>query len=166
MIAQSPLIWREEAEMGRRLHHDRPLAVFWLRNSKLIVEVQARPEEPSKIQYAARACLWLKVSDLKGVAFERRVPVWTPHCFGMLSPKAEAEAAVSMMAQLKRVQTNEVMREGLILMPTHGDAISYEAKEKGCRVNAIALGAVGEPLGFARRKLADFVQTCFRGEAT
>lgn len=116
MIAQSLLIWRDEAEMSRRFRHDRPLAVFWLRKSELIVEVQARPESLSKLQYAARACLWLRVSDLDGEAFEQRVPIWTPHCFTALSPEVEADGAVSTMAQLQRVQTNEVIRERVILL--------------------------------------------------
>jgi len=165
MIAQSPLIWLDEAEMGRRFRHDLPLAVFWLKNSGLIVEVQARPENPSKLQYAALAHIWLRISDLKGEFPERRVPVWTPHCFAQLSPKVEAEAAVGRMAQLQHIQSKEVMQEGLILMPTHRVAEPYEAQAHGCRVNAIALGAVGEPLGAGRRKLAEFVCTCFKGTA-
>ena len=64
IVAQSPLVWLDEAEAGRRFLHDRPLAVFWLKHENLIVEVQARPESVSRMQFLTRAWLWLRISDL------------------------------------------------------------------------------------------------------
>lgn len=46
LIAQSPISWNAEAELGRWFEQDRPIAVFWLRDTGRIVEVQSRPEIP------------------------------------------------------------------------------------------------------------------------
>lgn len=160
LLAQAPLIWLDEAETGRRFLHDRPLAVFWLRETGLMVEIQARPEAISSLQYAAKASVWLKVTDLSTGDFSRRVPVWTPHCFDRMSPQEEADDALQVVVALRQKNFSEVMRDGLILFPAHGKPESAEAIASGCRVQAIALDAVGSPLGEGMRSLADFVRSC------
>ena len=163
LIAQSPLIWLDEAIQGRRFLHDRPLAVFWLSESGLIVEVQARPEQITSIQYAAKSNVWLRVTDLKSDAFERRVPVWTPHCFDRMTPEVEAKEAAKLIEALRKRATQEVIQEGLILMPAHEKFESVESHVGSSRVCAIALDAVGETLRDGKNALAIFVRSCFQG---
>jgi hypothetical protein len=162
LVAQAPLVWLDEALQGRRFLHDRPLAVFWLRESGLIVEVQARPEGISTLQYAAKANLWLRITDLKTDSVERRVPVWTPHTFSRMDPHIEASGAASLINALRSKARGEVMREGLILMPAHGFAQSVEATSGAGRVQAISMDAAGEALKEGKKALAQFVQTCFQ----
>lgn len=162
LISQAPLVWMDEAIQGRRFLHDRPLAVFWLRESDLIVEVQARPEGISAIQFAARANLWMRVTDLKSDAISRRVPVWTPHSFSRMSPETEAQQAATLVHALRNRSGQEVLREGLILMPAHGVAETSEATAGGGRVRAISLDARGETLKEGKRALARFVRTCIQ----
>jgi len=164
LIAQAPLIWMNEAIQGRRFLHDRPLAVFWLRESNLIVEVQARPEGISAIQFAARANLWLRITDLKSDSIARRLPVWTPHSFNRMHPPTEAQNAAASVHALRNQPGLEVLREGLILMPAHGVAETSEATSGGGRVQAIALDARGETLKFGKQAVAEFVRTCVQEE--
>ena len=164
LLAQSPLVCLDEAIQGRRFLHDRPLAVFWLKESGLIVEVQARPESVSEIQFAARAHVWLRVTDLKSNIAEHRLPVWTPHCFSRLTPRTEAREAAETVDALRRKATHEAIREGLILMPAHGIFESVEEVFGGSRVRAIAMDAVGATLRDGKRALAEFVRSCFPEE--
>ncbi|PSL16039.1 hypothetical protein [Shimia abyssi] len=163
LISQAPLVWMDEAMQGRRFLHDRPLAVFWLRESDRIVEVQARPEKISKLQFAARANLWLRIIDLKTDAIPRRIPVWTPHSFNRMSPEIEATNAATLVQMLRNQPGQEILREGLILIPAHGVAESSEAISGGGRVLAISMDARGETLKEGKRVLASFVQTCIQG---
>ena len=162
LIAQAPLIWLDEAHQGRRFFHDRPLAVFWLQESALIVEVQARPEAVTSIQFATKAHVWLRITDLKSDEVERRVPVWTPNPFNRMLPRDEARNAASLIEKLRRKATHEVMREGLILMQAHGEFEKSEESVGASRVCAIALDARGDTLKNGKAALADFVRSCFR----
>lgn len=164
LLAQAPLIWLDEAVQGRRFSHDRPLAVFWLRESGLIVEVQARPERVSLIQFAARAHVWLRVTALNSNAIERRVPVWTPHTFAPMDMRDETQQAAALIEMLRRRATHEVMREGLILAPAHESFSEAEATVGGCRVRGIAFDARGDALRQGKEALAAFVQSCFQEE--
>ena len=162
LIAQAPLVWLDEAIQGRRFFHDRPLAVFWLEESGLIVEVQARPEAVTSIQFATKANVWLRITDLKSDEFERRVPVWTPSPFERMSPSEEARNAVTLIEALRKKATQEVMREGLILMQAHGEFEKMEYSFGASRVWAIALDARGDTLKDGKTALADFVCSCFQ----
>ncbi|MFC6689637.1 hypothetical protein [Jhaorihella thermophila] len=165
LLAQAPLIWLDEAVQGRRFLHDRPLAVFWLRDSGLIVEVQARPERVSRIQFAARAHVWLRVTDLNSDAIERRVPVWTPHSFDPMDLRAETQQAATLIEMLRRHATHEVMREGVILAPADATFDSHEATSGGSRVRGIAFDARGAALRQGKQALAGFVRSLFTTEA-
>ena len=85
-IAQSPIAWQDEAVTGRWFRQDRPIAVFWLREADLVVEVLARPGNPSTRQKRARATVSLKISALSGLDAPRRVLVWTPHAMTPIEP--------------------------------------------------------------------------------
>jgi len=158
LVAQSPLVWLEEARAGRRFLHDRPLAVFHLRRENLVVEVQARPDAISEMQYLTRAWVWLRLTDLSTQDIPRRMPVWTPHAFAPPPAEEAAREAARFLAVAARHRRSESMRDGVVLLPAHGRSNAAEAQEAGARVAAIALGASGEPLGEGMRALADFIR--------
>lgn len=164
LLAQAPLIWLDEAIQGRQFLHDRPLAVFWLRDSGLIVEVQARPERVSLIQFAARAHIWLRVTDLNSAAIERRVPVWSPHTFAPIDLRTETQQAATLIEMLRRRATHEVMREGLILAPADSAFNAEEATSGGSRVRGIAFDARGDALRRGKQALVEFVRSLFAAE--
>lgn len=157
-VAQSPIVWLDEARGGRRFLHDRPLAVFHLQRERLVVEVQARPVGLSEMQYRARAWVWLRIFDLQDEEFPRRVPIWTPHMFKRLDFGEAASEAVHFMAQVSTLGRNEVMREGIVLAPAHGISEEAEALERGFRVRAVAIDGAGPVLGAGMAALANFLR--------
>ena len=162
LFAQAPLVWLDEADQGRRILHDRPLAVFWLQESGLVVEVQPRPKKITRIQFEAKAHVWLRITDLKSDKFERRIPVWTPNPFERMSPSDEARDAANLIEALRKRASREVIREGLILMPAHGKFENSKISIGASRVCAIALDARGETLKEGNVAIADFVRSCFQ----
>lgn len=160
LVVQSPLVWLDDARAGRRFLHDRPLAVFWLRREGLVVEVQARPAQVSQMQFACRAWVWLRISDLSTGGIPRRVPVWTPHAFERLPPRGSAAEAAALAAMVSRIGRHEVLRDGVILMPAHGDFERHEARNGRVRVASIALDASGTTLARGMAALGEFVRTC------
>lgn len=164
LVVQSPLVWLDEARAGRRFLCDRPLAVFWLRREGLIVEVQARPEHVSRMQFACRAWVWLRVYDLSISGIPRRVPVWTPHAFERLPADACATEAATLAAMAARIGQGEVMREGVIMMPAHGKVELCEETSGGVKIAAIPLDASGATLRDGMAALGEFVRSCVRKE--
>lgn len=160
LVAQSPLVWMDEAVEGQRFRSDRPLVVFWLRNEALVVEVQARPEGVSRMQAACRAWVWLKITHLGSGEVSRRVPVWTPHCFARMDLSADALAAAQLVAMAARVGHEEAMREGVILAPAHGRFETADGRAGSARVTAIALDASGTALRDGMDALRRFVRSC------
>lgn len=160
LIAQSPVQWLGEAHSGRRFHQNNPLAVFWLKDSSQIVEVQARPKGISTQQAAAKAHVWLRISHLKNQHSKRRIPVWTPHTFTRMNPAVEATDAANLLGLMRGRVTGDFLREGLILMQAHGTSETAEESQNGCRVKAIALDALGEPLKDGVAALGTFIRSC------
>ena len=80
-----------------------------------------------------------------------------------MTPEVEANEAAKLIEALRKRATQEVMREGLILMPAHEKFESVEAHAGSSRVRAIALDAVGETLRDGKNALAFFVRSCFQG---
>lgn len=160
LVAQSPVMWLPEAQAGRRFRQDNPLAVFWLKDSRQIVEVQARPRGISTQQATAKAHVWLRVTNLGDQQSKRRIPVWTPHTFKRMNPADEAGAAVKLLGVMRGRLSGSVLREGLILMQAQGRPENAEANLNGCRVSAISLDAVGVPLKDGVAALGAFVRSC------
>ncbi len=167
LIAQSPMVWNAEARTGRWFDQDRPLAVFWLRESARVVEVQARPETPGVLLTLARAHVGLKISDARGQDMDRRVAVWTPHCILPINLDRSAAEASKTLMELKRhrsqLGTNDIMDSGLILCPAHDEAKAVRVNEGGVTLDAISLGASGEALRDGIAALKRFVQSDFMG---
>ncbi len=163
LIAQSPIVWLDEAEQGRRFRADRPLAVFWLEAAGLVVEVQPRPRGVTALQFAARAPLWLRISSMGGNAIEQRVPIWTPHCFEPLDLERDTDEAARMIARLRQHSTIERIERGLILAPMHDEFVHLSATAGGCRVEGVTLGAEGDGLRKGMNAVAAFVNASVLG---
>jgi hypothetical protein len=153
LLAQSPILWRDEAVQGRWFEQDQPLAVFWLRDIGRIVEVQARPASPGTPLTIARAHVALKVFDPDKGEMPRRIAVWTPHAMRRLDLDEATEGAVVRLEQLQPLCQNEVLRNGLILCPAHGVSETVTAAGRRCAVTAIALDGSGGTLDLGMEAL-------------
>ncbi len=158
LIAQSPILWQQEAVTGRWFLQDNPLAVFWLRDSGRVVEVQSRPRGISTQQAVTKAHVWLRISDLNNNDPARRVPVWTPHCFTAHDAQAEAEAALVTLLAAQGVTATNIMREGLVLMQAHDRPQVHDARSGECLVRAIAFDATGAALAHGVQQLGAFLR--------
>ena len=158
LIAQSPIFWRAEAVTGRWFEQDRPIAVFWLRETNRIVEIQARPEKPGSALTAARANVALRITDPSRTEMPRRVAVWTPHAMEQLDLSKSAQDAARLLQELQPIATQEVLRHGLILTPAHGEAAIANATRSRVQVKAVALGASGAALAGGLDAVRNFVK--------
>jgi hypothetical protein len=157
LVAQSPILWLQETRLGRWFQQENPLAVFWLRGTNRIVEVQSRPVGVSLLQARSRAHVWLRITDLAERDLPRRVAIWTPHCFAQADSREEAEAALQRLLQAQRLGGDTPCREGIVLMPAHGSATSAIAERSGCRVWGVGLDAVGDSLAVGMEHVGAFV---------
>lgn len=146
LIAQSPIVWRSEASLGRWFEQDRPIAVFWLKNIGRIVEVQSRPEAPGRMLALSRAHVSLRISDINHGGMPRRVAVWTPHTMVRIDLDDAAQRANERLAEIQPFGQTETLRNGLILTPSHGQFETCVSNSPRTRVDGIALEASGEGL--------------------
>lgn len=159
LVVQSPIAWNAEAVAGRWFDQDRPIAVFWLRDTNRIVEVQARPEKPGALLSVARAHVALRISDPGRGDLPRRVAVWTPHAMRRLALEECAAEAAELLQQLQPLAQTEVLRHGLIMTPARGHAEAASATRGNVAVNAIALGPAGTDLANGFEAVRDFVRS-------
>jgi hypothetical protein len=159
LVAQSPISWRAEAVGGRWFEQDRPIAVFWLRETGRIVEIQARPEIPGELLTAARSHVALRITDPQHSDVPRRVAVWTPHAIDRIELQESVEDAAILIEQLQQLRGNEVLRHGLILTPAHGRAETVTQVQGRIQVHGIALGASGETLAKGLDAVRNFVRS-------
>ena len=158
LVAQSPIIWNEEAITGRWFEQDNPLAVFWLRETGRIVEVQARPEKISSRQAAVRAHVWLRLTDIHGDGVPRRIPVWTLHCFQPHEVIAEVRQAALTLQIAQRLTAQDIMKNGLVLMQAFGTPQVEESRSGGCIVRGLSFDAAGDALARGMSELGAYVQ--------
>lgn len=164
LIAQSPVTWSDEATQGRWFDQDRPLAVFWLKETGRIVEVQARPETPGSLLTVARAHVALRITDPQREDFPRRVAVWTPHAMEEIPLEAAVEECFGLLRQIQQLSAHEVLRNGLILTPAHGAARRHSFRQNGLQMDAIAFSASGEGLAQGLEAVRDFARSeIYRG---
>lgn len=166
IVAQSPINWRSEAVTGRWFDQDRPIAVFWLRETGRIVEVQARPEAPGPLLTAAQAHVALRITDPTRSEVPHRVAVWTPHAMTRLELGPAVREAAALVDQLQPLASTEVLRHGLILTPAHGDPETAQADGHRSRVHGIALDASGDSLAEGLEAVRRFVRSEFYGAST
>jgi len=157
-VAQSPIVWRQEAMTGRWFDQDRPLAVFWLEKTGRIVEIQSRPEQPGSLLTLARAHVSLRFTDPYQKELPRRIAVWTPHAMERLDIQVAAEEAAKTLAEIMQIPTNEVMRDGLILTPAHDDPAYKTVSSGRIQVDGIAFDASGVSLRLGMEALRAFIR--------
>lgn len=159
LIAQSPIIFRNEAVNGIWFDQERPIAVFWLKKTGRVVEVMARPEEPGTLQFASRAHVALKISNpMDESSYPHRVAVWTPHALSKLDPKLACREALERLVGLQQIPNAfERIKHGLILTPGHHEPAHEVFEESGLLVDAIAFDAAGASLAFGRNAIAEFL---------
>jgi hypothetical protein len=76
VIATSPLLFRDEQDQGRWLRHVNPLAVFYLPEEDVIVEVAFDPGYQGPLRYLG-APIWLRFGRLDDThGFLRRCAIW------------------------------------------------------------------------------------------
>lgn len=158
LVAQAPILWNGEAVAGRWFRQTNPLAVFWLRNSNAVVEVQARPSGVSSKQAAARAHVWLKISDLTNSNPPQRVPIWTLHAFEKPVVSDEVEAAALTLAQTRQIGSDTQMSQGLVLSQAFNDPDDVEHTQSGIYVRGISFDAESIALKLGREALGQFMQ--------
>ena len=69
-----------------------------------------------------------------------------------------ARGAAATLAEITQIASNEVMRDGLILIPAHGEAAQATSASGKARVDAIALDASGDTLGRGMDALREFIR--------
>ena len=158
LVAQSPIIWNDEAVTGRWFEQDNPLAVFWLRKTGLIVEVQARPERTSTRQAASLAHVWLRVTDVHGDGMIRRIPVWTPHCFKPHDVKVEVQLAANKLQEAQRVPGTDIIKNGLVIFQAFGDSQVEDSTSGRCSAHGVSLDGSGASLAAGMNALGNYVQ--------
>lgn len=159
LVAQSPISWKSEAVGGRWFDQDIPIAVFWLRETNRIIEVQARPRNPGTLLSVARAHVALRISDPNRAELPRRVAVWTPHAMRRLSLMESADKASMMLQQVQPLAQTEVFRHGLIMTPARGRAEDVKATRGNAVVAAIAIGPAGSDLALGFNAVRDFIKS-------
>lgn len=159
LVAQSPISWNEEAAGGRWFDQDRPIAVFWLRDTNRIVEIQARPEKPGALLSVARAHVALRISDMSRTNLPRRVAVWTPHAMRRLVLEDCVTEAATLLHEIQPLARTEVLRNGLIITPARGRAETASDTRGKAAVTAIALGPAGDDLAKGFDAVCDFVRS-------
>jgi hypothetical protein len=159
VIATSPLEFREEQEQGCWLHHINPLAVFFLPEQDVTIEVRYGPPT-GRILHMFGAPIWLRFGRIGDNTFLWRWAVWPIwHAKGGLRP-----GDMRSIAPLLPYGQSELVRGGITIRPatSDADAQSVHTHEAGC----VTIGASGSALRGGIELLRDLlVGTILQGAA-
>ena len=150
VIATSPLAFREEQEQGCWLRHVNPLAVFFLPEQDVTVEIRYGPPS-GRVLHMFGAPIWLRFGRIGDNTFLRRWAVWPIwHAMGGLRP-----ADVHSIAQVLPDGRDEFVRGGITIRPVSwgADAQSELTGEVGCVTIGASGGALREGIGLLRELL-------------
>ena len=156
LIAQSPIIWNETSDHGRWFDLHQPLAIFWLRETRRIIEVFVRPKK-SNINYLTRAPISLKISEQDGDEVARRMLVWTPHNLARSDFEKDLDDAAKLIGPIPSNMGN--VRNGLILIPSHGEYSEASITARNKQMDLVALGPSGVPLGKGMNKISGILRS-------
>lgn len=165
LVAQSPIVWSDEVTLGRSYAQDNPLAVFWLKSSGRVVEVQSRPSGPGTLLALSRAHVSLRITDPSRNDLPRNVAVWTPHTMSRLDMVDAVAGASARLHEVQAAAQTSVLRNGLILTPARGKAEVQSGFSGRCRVDGIALDASGEGLRDGLDAIRAFARSEIYGDA-
>jgi hypothetical protein len=111
-IAVSPIVFREEQEAGSWVDHVNPLAVLYLPDAGVTVEISFRAQR-GRVLAPFGAAIWLRLGRIDSDAFLSRWAIWPIwHADGGLQPKEEGE----IVALLPYGRT-EFVKGGITLRP-------------------------------------------------
>jgi hypothetical protein len=139
LVATAPLWFRDEHRRGRWIDADSPLAVIYLRDRHMIVEVQTGPRRDGLGFFAAP--LWLRigrVGDIQELLSPVAVwPLWSPS--GGLALGDADEVALILAKELKKT-----VRGGLLIRPAASP--DDTTRDRSGNVLAMTLGTEGAAL--------------------
>ena len=156
LISQSPIVWRETPDHGRWFDQYQPFAIFWLRDTKRIVEVIVRPQE-NKLASMLRSSILLRVTEQKGDVEPKQVAVWTAHNLVKSNFENDAKMAAQLIAPLQSMHAN--LKNGIILTPSHGEFFYTQARERDKQVDLVALDPFGASLRFGMNKISSILRS-------
>ncbi len=157
LIATSPLVFRDEQEQGCWLRHVNPLAVFFLREQDVTVEVSyGTPSGRTLHKFGAP--IWLRFGPVGDNTFLLRWAVWPIwHAKGGL--EKEDIAAITPLLSEGR---NEFVRGGISIRPVAADG--GPQSESSDKAACLTIGPSGRALGSGIGLLRDLlVHNVLRG---
>ena len=155
LVAQSPILWRDEGITGRIFEWDHSVAVFRFSKADRIVEILARPENPDNVFIAARANMEIRIFYPGQTRRPRRMMVWTPHAMNQININKAVKDVSQLLRQINSnsssykepTTTHDFLHHGLVLTPSHKNTRQATSNKKSkIRVKAITLGASAKTL--------------------
>jgi hypothetical protein len=156
LVAQSPIVWNHTGLQGRFFETHQPLAIFWLRETGLVVEVMVRPDG-RKINQLTRSVVTMKITEQVGDGLAREILVWTPHNFDRSDFDEDAQNAADLIHPIPSNLAN--VERGLILIPSHGDYQHSVSRKGNKQVDLVAFAPSGNALGKGMKKIADILKS-------
>lgn len=157
LVNQSPIVWRSEAIFGRWFEQERPAAIFWLRRSGYVVEIQSRPKAANEQLFSTRAHLSLIITDPSRPGYTRRVAIWAPHSMERLELRQSVYDANQLLNRLQGGSSVDQLSDGVIITPGHDRPEEYSSSIGKGEVHGISFDASGESLRFGMDALNRFV---------
>lgn len=150
LLAVSPLVFREEQRAGCWVKHVNPLAVFFLPDLKVTVEISYRMRAGAVLSRFG-APIWVRLGRIDSTDFLSRWAIWPVwHAVGGLEP-GEAEE----LAKLLPAGRSESMKGGITIRPALGpDAEQSCSADAGC----FTIGASGPALKAGIAQLGQFLR--------
>lgn len=156
LIAQSPIVWRVTPDHGRWFDQHQPLAIYWLRDTKRVVEVFVRPKE-SWLAAKTRSAILLRVSELGGETQPRNLVVWTAHNLATSNFEKDAIDAARLIGPIRPMDAN--IKNGLILTPSHGEFIHSTSQFNYKTVDLVAFDPFGISLRLGMKKISGILRS-------
>ena len=159
LIATSPLVFREEQEQGCWLRHVNPLAVFFLPDQDVTVEV-TYGAPGGRILRMFGAPIWLRFGRIGDNTFLLRWAVWPIwHAKGSLEP-----GDVNSIEPLLSAGRNELVRGGFTIRPVAADGAAQSTSSD--KAACVTIGASGNALSAGIGLLRDLlIDKVLRGAA-
>ncbi len=152
----SPLLVRGEHRRGHWLIHDDPMVVVAHWDKDWVTELlSGNSDDVSKDLRELCASFWLRCADLKGGDYVY-MPVWAVHALDG-EPKL-GELVNSAAGALERMRQRHSNLSNGIVLASHIDPNSKNAREDGARVVGYAFGPYDEHLSGAFETLGDVLQ--------
>lgn len=152
-IAISPIVFREEQQEGCWIEHINPLAVLFLPEAGVVVEVTYRNPR-GRVLAPFGAPIWLRLGRIDSDAFLSRWAVWPIwHADGGLMP-GEGEEIGAILPYGR----NELVAGGITLRPVAEGASADE--QRGAQTACFTIGAAGAALQEGIIRLGRYLDDC------